>query len=151
MMALRDAEDLDVVLLVRKVSDPRRYGVVEGTELGRIAGARHLKVTGMQEKPEKPRSHWAATAVYAFSARIFGALRAVAALGPAELEVTDAIRWLIERGGRVEALVLAPALGEWRSVGSPDGYLRALRRTHGLTSRPVRGAVRATHRRKASG
>lgn len=151
MIALRDKDDLDAVLLVRRVADPRRYGVVEGSASGRVAGARRLRVTGIQEKPERPRSKWAATAVYAFSPRIFGALKAVVSVHPsAELELTDAIRWLIERGGRVEALVLTPTLGEWRSVGSPEGYLKALGRTHRLTSSRPRPLPRQTHRRKPS-
>lgn len=126
----RDAEDLDAVLLVRPVADPRRYGVVEATANGRVAGERVLMVRGMEEKPARPRSRWAATAAYAFSPRLFQALRAVARRDrPRELEVTDAIRWMLETGGRVEALVLAPAAGHWRSVGSPDGYLRALKET----------------------
>ncbi len=135
--ALREAEALDAVLLVRRIADPRRYGVVEGRPMPPRNGLRRLEVTGMVEKPERPRSHWAATAVYAFSPRLFGALHAVAdAQRPAELEVTDAIRWLIGEGGRVQALVLGSRDGEWRSVGSPEGYLRALHRTRALALRP---------------
>ena len=126
----REAENLDAVLLVRHVADPRRYGVIEGDRNGREAGVRILRVRGMEEKPAAPRSSWAATAVYAFSPRVFDALRQVArAAHPRELEVTDAIRWMLEHGGRVEAFVLAPRDGRWRSVGSPDGYLRALKET----------------------
>ncbi len=148
MADLRKAEDLDAVLLVRRVADPRRYGVVEGRRAAPHRGLRRLEVTGMVEKPERPRSTWAATAVYAFSPRLFGALHAVAdAHRPAELEVTDAVRWLIEHGGRVEALVLGPHDGEWRSVGSPEGYLRALRRTRSLAQR----APAARSRRVARG
>lgn len=130
MARRREVEDLDAVLLVRRVADPRRYGVVEGERNGWEAGIRVLRVRGMEEKPAKPRSAWAATAVYAFSPRLFTALRAVArSERPRELEVTDAIRWILAEGGRVEALVLAPRDGRWRSVGSPDGYLRALKET----------------------
>jgi dTDP-glucose pyrophosphorylase len=134
---LRAREELDAVLLVRNVADPTRYGVVEGTPGGRFEGSPRLRVTGMEEKPERPRSHWAATAVYAFSPRVFDGLRAVRRQRhPAELEVTDAIRWLLGSGSRVAALVLRPSDGEWRSVGSPDGYLRALKRTQAIARRP---------------
>lgn len=130
MARRRASENLDAVLLVRRVADPRRYGVIEGEPNGRDAGVRVLRVRGMEEKPTKPRSSWAATAVYAFSPRLFLALREFArSERPRELEVTDAIRWMLERGGRVEAFVLAPRDGRWRSVGSPDGYLRALKET----------------------
>ena len=127
------AGDVDAVLLVRKVSDPRRYGVVEGRSGRRWEGMRRLLVDRMEEKPARPRSAWAATAVYAFSPRIFAALRAVRReRRPRELELTDAIQWMLKHGGRVEALVLTPRWGEWWSVGSPQGFARALRRTEHL-------------------
>jgi UTP--glucose-1-phosphate uridylyltransferase len=130
MMRLRERDDLDAVLLVRHVRDPRRYGVVEATPAGRVGGIRQLRVTRMEEKPERPRSSWAATAAYAFAPSIFRALKAVRRARPtAELELTDAIERLVAEGGRVEALALTPSLGEWRSVGSPEGFHRALRRT----------------------
>lgn len=148
MAARRDAEDLDAVLLVRRVADPRRYGVVEGAANGRLDGLRLLTVHGMEEKPAAPRSHWAATAAYAFSPRLFDALRAVARRDrPRELEVTDAIRWMLEAGGRVEALVLTPRAGHWRSVGSPDGYLRALKETQ---RRALRGPLVPAAGRRAT-
>lgn len=128
--------DVEAVLLVRKVADPRRYGVVEGRPAPRWQGMRRLKVERMEEKPERPRSAWAATAVYAFTPRLFEALKAVRRQRhPAELEVTDAIQWLLAQSGRVEALILSPHWGEWWSVGSPDGFLRALRRTQQLARR----------------
>ncbi len=131
--------DLDAVLLVRRVADPRRYGVVEGTPTHPWDGMRCLAVRGMEEKPARPRSSWAATAVYAFTPRVFAALRAIAReRRPRELEVTDAIERMLKEGGRVEALVLSPAWGEWRSVGSSEGFARALRRTHWLAVRPRR-------------
>jgi UTP--glucose-1-phosphate uridylyltransferase len=133
MAELQEKEDLAAVLLVRRVEDARRYGVVEGKPHGRTDGILRLDVRQMQEKPARPRSHWAATAVYAFSSRLFPALRAVARerRGP-ELELTDAIARLVDEGDRVAALVLTPRHGEWRSVGSPEGYLRALNRSRRL-------------------
>lgn len=134
---LQSTEGLDAVLLVRRVADPTRYGVVEGTRNGRFEGLPRLAVTGMEEKPTRPRSHWAATAAYGFSPRLFEGLRAVReAEHPKELEVTDAIRWLLAHDGKVAALVLTPSAGEWRSVGSPEGYLRALKRTQSFAARP---------------
>lgn len=130
MARLLAKERLDAVLLVRPVPNPTRYGVVEGTAAGRFEGSRRLRVSGMEEKPERPKTHWAATAIYAFSPELFDALRTVERRDhPRELEVTDAIRELLDRGRRVEALVLGRADGEWRSVGSPEGYLTALDRT----------------------
>jgi UTP--glucose-1-phosphate uridylyltransferase len=136
MADLIEREALDAVLLVRRVADPRRYGVVEGTLGVPTRGLRRLDVTTMVEKPAHPRTHWAATAVYAFRPTIFGALeRYRARARPQELELTDGIRTMIENGGRVAALVLDRAFGEWRSVGSPESFARALRATQRLAER----------------
>lgn len=140
MGELLSAEHLDAVLLVRRVEDPRRYGVVQARAAGTHGRWRRLHVTAIEEKPSRPRSHWAATAVYAFSPHLFDALRAVrkrSATG-AELEVTSGIQELLARGGTVAALVLDPA-SSWRSVGSPEGFLRALRATHSHAYSAVHG------------
>jgi UTP--glucose-1-phosphate uridylyltransferase len=128
-------EELDGVLLVRRVKDPRRYGVIEGVPQGRYGRWRRLRVRGIEEKPERPRSHWAATAVYAFRPRLFEALRTVQRRRPRapELELTWGIQQMIEEGGSVAALVAAPP-AHWRSVGSPEGYFRALRATRRVHS-----------------
>jgi len=136
MAALLEHEDMDAVLLVRKVADPRRYGVVEGTPGPAVHGIRRLDVRVMVEKPERPRSHWAATAVYAFDPSIFAALEKFRRLHhPRELELTDGIRTLLEDGGRVASLVMSPRIGEWWSVGSPTGFGRALARTRVVSAR----------------
>jgi len=133
MGALLERDGLDAVLLVRKVADPRKYGVIEGEPGRPVHGYRRLDVTGMVEKPERPRSHWAATAVYAFDPKIFAALEKVRRTQrPKELELTDGIRTMLAEGGRVACLILAPRAGEWWSVGSPEGFGRALARTNAV-------------------
>jgi UTP--glucose-1-phosphate uridylyltransferase len=136
MGELLENDEADGVLLVRRVDDPRRYGVVEGRLAEPVRGIRRIEVTGMVEKPPHPRTHWAATAVYAFRPVLFTALEASRrARHPRELELTDGIRTLLDRGARIAALVLDPRLGEWRSVGSPEGFARALARTRTLARR----------------
>ncbi|MGI0128822.1 MAG: sugar phosphate nucleotidyltransferase, partial [Thermoplasmata archaeon] len=134
MGELLRAEGLDAVLLVRQVPDPRHFGVVEGRLAGRYGPWRRVAVERMVEKPAHPRSRWAATAAYAFSPGLFTALRtARRRLSPgAELELTSGIQELLRHDGKVAALILEPATN-WRSVGSPEGYLRALRATHART------------------
>jgi UTP--glucose-1-phosphate uridylyltransferase len=136
MGALLERDGLDAVLLVRKVSDPRRYGVVEGRPGPAVHGIRRLDVTGMVEKPSRPKTHWAATAVYAFDPSIFSALARVrASRHPSELELTDGIRSVLANGGRVASLILTPRAGEWWSVGSPEAFGRALARTRTVAGR----------------
>jgi UTP--glucose-1-phosphate uridylyltransferase len=138
MGSLREREDLDAVLLVRRVANPKNYGVVEGAPVGREGGFRRLDVGRMEEKPSKPRSSWAATALYCFSPRLYDALKKVeAATHPKELEVTSGIQRMLEEGASIAALIIDPKFAEWRSVGSPEGYLRAIQRTFRLASRSM--------------
>jgi dTDP-glucose pyrophosphorylase len=113
--------------------------VVEGSASPPFAGVRRIDVRAMVEKPSRPRSHWAATAVYAFGPAIWKVLRERARRSDSgELEVTDGIAALLASGGRISALVLDPAVGLWKSVGSPEGYAAALRvsRTLALRAHP---------------
>ncbi len=150
MARLREREDLDAVLLVRKVANPRNYGVVEGRPAGREGGYRRLKVTGMEEKPARPRSRWAATAVYAFGRSLLTELRRARREAPTtELELTTGIVRLLAAEANVGALVVDPRVAEWRSVGSPEGYVRALLRTRTLAL--GHGSSPRTTSRRSSG
>ncbi len=136
MIALRNREGLDAVLLVRRVKDPRRYGVIEGRPLSRVDGVQRLRVDRMEEKPERPRSKWAATAVYVFGPAVLTQLRRRARTHLRELELTDGITDLLGEGANIEALVLSTRAGLWHSVGSPDRYVRALLETRALATHP---------------
>jgi UTP--glucose-1-phosphate uridylyltransferase len=129
-------EELDGVVLARRVTDPRRYGVIEGRRSGKFGSWKRISVERMEEKPAHPRSHWAATAAYAFRPSLFDALRTArrSARAGTELELTAGIQELIRGGGRVAALLLEPPTA-WRSVGSPEGYLRALHATRARLAR----------------
>jgi UTP--glucose-1-phosphate uridylyltransferase len=136
MAELRERENLDAVVLARTVADPRRYGVLEGVLGKKVGPYPRLDVRRMVEKPAHPKSHWAAAAVYVFGPRLFPALEKVRKEheGP-ELELTDGIQQMISEGGRVAALLLGPRTGSWRSVGSPEGYGRALEATRKIAER----------------
>jgi UTP--glucose-1-phosphate uridylyltransferase len=134
MEQLREREGASAVLLVRRVKDPRRYGVVEGRLVRTDDGLPYLDVSGMEEKPAHPRSPWAATAIYALSPEIFPLLRREAR-PDRELEVTQGLSALLQEGHRVLAVRLPTPGHAWLSVGSPEGYYRALQRTYRAASR----------------
>lgn len=129
MADLREREKAAAVVFVREVKDPRRYGVVEGTQAGTFRDHSFLRVTGMEEKPKEPKSSWAATALYVFESGIFRALRAVDGT-ERELEVTSGIARLIGQGKKVLAVVSDASKERWISVGSPEGYFEALRASY---------------------
>jgi glucose-1-phosphate thymidylyltransferase len=82
-------------ILVHRVDDPRPFGVAEVDADGRV--------TRLTEKPDVPATDLAMIGVYFFTPAVH---EAVASIGPSrrgELEITDAIQWLVERGRHVRA------------------------------------------------
>lgn len=122
----------DAVLLIREVSNPKRYGIVAVKEKGEYMGHKYYKVIEAQEKPENPKSNLGISAVYVFSPKIFDALKKVKVEEGKELELTYGIQKIIEDGGEVFAIKLEKE--KWLNVGDPQSYYDALNYSYGLTS-----------------
>ncbi len=97
------------------VRDPERYGVAEFDETGRVIG--------LEEKPKKPRSHYAVTGLYFYDGR---APELAAQLSPSsrgELEITDLNRlYLQEATLRLEKMGRGYA---WLDTGTHESLLQA--------------------------
>ncbi|MEV5573195.1 glucose-1-phosphate thymidylyltransferase [Spirillospora sp. NPDC052269] len=104
-------------LVVRKVADPRAYGVAEVDADG--------EVVRLVEKPEHPVGDLAVVGVYFFTAAIHEAVAAIAPSARGELEITDAVQWLVDAGARVRAREYG---GFWRDVGEIEHVLDCNRR-----------------------
>jgi len=72
------------------VKDPERYGVVEFD--------RDLQVLSIEEKPSKPRSHYAVTGLYFYDERASDFARSLKPSPRGELEITDLNRCYLEDG-----------------------------------------------------
>ena len=95
--------------------DPENYGVAE------LDGDR---IKRLVEKPKDPPSDLALVGVYMFKPSIFDAARSIKPSWRDELEITDAIQTLVDRGLRVEPHIVR---GWWKDMGQLEDLLEANR------------------------
>jgi glucose-1-phosphate thymidylyltransferase len=119
-------------ILLAKVPDPQRFGVAELNSTG--------GVVRLVEKPEDPPSDLALVGVYLFDRHIHGAVRAIEPSWRGELEITDAIQWLIDNGYHVRHEVIE---GWWIDTGKKDPLLDCNRLVLDTIEPRVEGTVDA--------
>ncbi|HZC05056.1 MAG TPA: glucose-1-phosphate thymidylyltransferase [Ktedonobacterales bacterium] len=114
-------------ILLKQVANPSQFGVAELEPDGESGtpGA-PVRVRRLIEKPKDPPSDLALVGVYFFDERIHAATHAIKPSARGELEITDAIQWLIDQRQAVKATVLD---SYWIDTGKMEDILDANRQT----------------------
>jgi glucose-1-phosphate thymidylyltransferase len=121
-------------ILLTKVPDPQMFGVAE-LEQGRV--------TRLVEKPKEPKSDLALVGVYMFSPAVFDSVKRIKPSFRNELEITDAIQDLIDRGLSVRPHLVQ---GWWKDTGKLEDMLEANRLILDTIERRIDGRVDAESR-----
>ena len=98
-----------------RVNDPQRYGVVEFGQ--------DQKAISIEEKPEKPKSHYAVTGLYFFDNDAADIARRVRPSARGELEITDVNRAYLE-AGKLKVEILGRGYA-WLDTGTHESILEA--------------------------
>jgi glucose-1-phosphate thymidylyltransferase len=105
----------DAQILLVPVPNPQDFGVAE------LDGER---VKHLDEKPKEPRSNLALVGVYMFTKSVWDAVDGIRPSKRGELEITDALQWLIDHGKTVRSHVIT---GWWKDTGKLEDMLEANR------------------------
>ncbi|MBM4422152.1 MAG: glucose-1-phosphate thymidylyltransferase [Chloroflexi bacterium] len=119
-------------IVLTAVNDPRQYGVAELNGDGSIKR--------LIEKPKEPPSNLALVGIYMFDRHIREAVHAIKPSFRNELEITDAIQWLVDQGHAVHPYIHK---GWWIDTGKPGDMLNANDHVLEEVSPRIEGAVDA--------
>ena len=98
-----------------QVNDPERYGIVEFDKGG--------KVLSIEEKPAKPKSHYAVPGLYVYDNRVIDISKNLKPSKRGELEITDVNQAYLELGElQVQKIGRGVA---WLDTGTPEALLAA--------------------------
>jgi glucose-1-phosphate thymidylyltransferase len=116
---IKDFSDsnVDASLLLTEVEDPRQYGVALVDEQKKI-------IVKLVEKPKNPPSNLSIVGIYGLTPKIFEAIENIKPSWRGELEITDALHWLIENGYKVRYGMVQ---GWWKDTGKTEDILHANR------------------------
>jgi glucose-1-phosphate thymidylyltransferase len=116
-------------ILLTPVTNPQMFGVAE---------LEHGKVVRLVEKPQHPVSDLALVGVYMFGPEIFESVKRIKLSFRNELEITDAIQDLIDRGLKVTPHLVD---GWWKDTGKLEDMLEANRLILDTLQRSIQGTV----------
>ena len=119
-------------VVLTEVDQPQHYGVAELDANGAIKQ--------LVEKPRNPPSNLALVGIYMFDKHVFTAVNSIQPSWRNELEITDAIQWLVTNGYRVHPYIHK---GWWIDTGKPIDMLAANNRVLAELTYRVDGSIDA--------
>ena len=106
----------DAHIMLTSVADPQQFGVAELDDAGQLIG--------LEEKPQRPKSDLALVGVYLFTSAVHEAVAGLAPSERGELEITEAIQWLLLNGRKVTSTIIS---GYWKDTGNVADMLEVNR------------------------
>lgn len=117
-------------IVLTQVDEPQHYGVAELDD--------NRRIVRLVEKPRNPNSNLALVGIYMFDQHIFEAVNEISPSWRGELEITDAIQWLVDHDYQVHPYVHR---GWWIDTGKPIDMLDANSRVLAELTHTVDGYV----------
>jgi len=106
--------EYDSSILLTEVENPSAFGIAELNE--------NKDITRLVEKPENPATNFAVIGVYIFNSNVHKAVDVIQPSHRNQLEITEAIQWLIDNGYKVKSSFVK---NWWKDTGKAEDILHA--------------------------
>ena len=107
-------ENSGASVILKKVSDPQRFGVAELSQDG-------SKIISIEEKPDNPKSNLIVTGCYMYDFGVFDVIKTLKPSGRGELEITDVNNYYVKK----DLMQWTEYHGEWTDAGTFSSLLKA--------------------------
>ncbi len=108
--------DCESSILLMEVDNPQEFGIAVLNKEGEI-----IKLV---EKPKNPPTNLAVIGIYMFRSAVLQAVEEITPSHRNQLEITDAVQWLIDHGYKVKSSFVTKW---WKDTGKPEDILHANR------------------------